>query len=52
MLVSVSDIEMLLKYVPRGCLASMQMHLPVVPEGLTIRRFGVTDGKEFLEKAI
>lgn len=50
--VTVSDREMPLKCVRRGCLASMQMHLPVIPEGLAIRRFGVTDEKEFLEKAI
>lgn len=51
-LVTVSDIEMPFKYVRRGCLASMQIRLPVIPEGLTIRRFGVTDEKEFIEKAV
>lgn len=51
-LVTVSDIEMPLKCVRRGCLASMQMHLPVIPEGLATCRFGVIDEKEFLEKAI
>lgn len=50
--VTVSDREMPLKCVRRGCLASVQMHLPVIPKGLAIRRFGVTDEKEFLEKAI
>lgn len=51
-LVTVSDTEMPLKYVRRGCLPSMQMHLPVIPEGLTIHTFGVTDEKKFIEKAI
>lgn len=51
-LVTVSDIEMPLKYVRRGCLASMQMHLTVILEGLTIHRVVATDEKGFLEKAI